>query len=124
MSTVLVVDDSTTLREMISDVLKKSGLSVIQASDGVEAIEQIQAKCPDLVVMDIIMPRMNGYELCRWIKSDPKAQATPVVMCSTKDEEFDRYWGTKQGGDAYITKPFQPKELIEIVRQLLQKVGR
>lgn len=124
MSTVLVVDDSATLREMISEVLEKSGLKVIQASDGVEGMEQVQANCPDLVVMDIIMPRMNGYELCRWIKNDPKAQNTPVVMCSTKNEDFDRYWGTKQGGDAYITKPFQARELIETVKKLLQKVGR
>jgi len=121
MSTVLVVDDSATLREMISDLLIRSGLKVIQACDGIEGKEQIQAKCPDLVLVDIIMPRMNGYELCRWIKSDPKTQNLPVIMCSTKDEEFDRYWGTKQGGDAYITKPFQPKELIETVKQLLQK---
>lgn len=124
MSTVLVVDDSSTIREMISDALKKNGLDIIQASDGVEGMEQVQANCPDLVVTDIIMPRMNGYELCRWIKNDPKAQNTPVVMCSTKDEDFDRYWGTKQGGDAYITKPFQPEELIKTVKQLLQKVGQ
>jgi len=122
MSTVLVVDDSSMLREMISDLLTRSGLKVIQARDGLEGKEQIQAKCPDLVVVDIIMPRMNGYELCRWIKSDSKAQNIPVIMCSTKDEEFDRYWGKKQGGDAYITKPFQPQELIETVKQLLQKV--
>lgn len=123
MSTVLVVDDSATLREMISDVLQKSGMEVIHACDGVEGKEKIQAKCPDLVVVDIIMPRMNGYDLCRWIKNDPKAQNIPVVMCSTKDEEFDRYWGTKQGGDAYITKPFQAKELIDTVKQLLEKTG-
>ncbi|MBD2329598.1 MAG: two-component system response regulator [Alkalinema sp. CACIAM 70d] len=120
MSTVLVVEDSVTQREMITDLLKGSGLSVTIASDGVEALEQIQGQCPDLVVLDIVMPRMNGYEVCRRLKSDPKTQNVPVVMCSSKGEEFDRYWGMKQGADAYIAKPFQPTELVGTVKQLLR----
>ncbi|MFM7602570.1 MAG: response regulator transcription factor [Pseudanabaena sp.] len=121
MSTVLVVEDSVTQREMIEDLLKGSGLTVKTAGDGVEALEQIQGSCPDIVVMDIVMPRMNGYELCRRIKTDPKTERVPVVMCSSKDEEFDRYWGMKQGADAYIAKPFQPQELVGTVKQLLRK---
>ncbi len=120
MSTVLVVEDSVTQREMITDLLKGSGLSVSIATDGVEALEHIDGQCPDLVVLDIVMPRMNGYEVCRRIKSDPKTQNVPVVMCSSKGEEFDRYWGMKQGADAYIAKPFQPTELVGTVKQLLR----
>ncbi len=120
MSTVLVVEDSVTQREMIKDLLKGSGLTVTVASDGVEALEQIQGNRPDLVVLDIVMPRMNGYEVCRRLKSDPKTQNVPVVMCSSKGEEFDRYWGMRQGADAYIAKPFQPTELVGTVRQLLR----
>lgn len=120
MRTVLVVDDSTTQREMISDFLRKLGLKVVIATDGVAALEQIQGTQPDLVVLDIVMPRMNGYEVCRQLKADPKTQGVPVIMCSSKGEEFDRYWGTKQGADAYITKPFQPKELVKTIKQLLQ----
>jgi twitching motility two-component system response regulator PilH len=120
MSTVLVVEDSVTQREMIKDLLKGSGLNVTVASDGVEALEQIQGAAPDLVVLDIVMPRMNGYEVCRRLKSDPKTQNVPVVMCSSKGEEFDRYWGMKQGADAYIAKPFQPTELVGTVKQLLR----
>lgn len=120
MSKVLVVEDSLTQREMIATLLKKSGLNVSVASDGVEALEHIQKSCPDLVVLDIIMPRMNGYEVCRKIKSDSKTQNTAVVMCSAKKEEFDRYWGMKQGADAYIAKPFHPQELIGTVKQLLR----
>jgi len=123
MSTVLVVEDSVTQREMISDLLKGSGLKVAVASDGVEALEKIVEACPDLVVLDIVMPRMNGYEVCRRLKADPKTQTVPVVMCSSKGEEFDRYWGMKQGADAYIAKPFQPTELIGTVKQLLRGVG-
>jgi twitching motility two-component system response regulator PilH len=120
MSTVLVVEDSVTQREMITDLLKGSGLTVSIATDGVEALEHIDGHCPDLVVLDIVMPRMNGYEVCRRIKSDPKTQNVPVVMCSSKGEEFDRYWGMKQGADAYIAKPFQPTELVGTVKQLLR----
>ncbi|HEY9700469.1 MAG TPA: response regulator [Trichocoleus sp.] len=120
MSTVLVVEDSVSQREMISDLLRKSGLNVTIAGDGVEALEKIQGHCPDLVVLDIVMPKMNGYEVCRRLKSDPKTQNVPVVMCSSKGEEFDRYWGMKQGADAYIAKPFQPTELVGTVKQLLR----
>lgn len=121
MSQVLVVEDSPPQREMITTLLQQSGLNVVSAGDGVEALEKIQSVCPDLVVLDIVMPRMNGYELCRKLKLDPKTKEVPVVMCSTKGEEFDRYWGMRQGADAYISKPFQPQELIGTVKQLLRK---
>lgn len=117
---ILVVEDSIPQREMITELLRGSGLSVTVAGDGVEALEQIQGSLPDLVLLDIVMPRMNGYELCRRIKSDPATQNVPVVLCSSKGEEFDRYWGMKQGADAYIAKPFQPTELIGTVKQLLR----
>lgn len=127
MSKILVVEDSISQREMISELLKGSGLTVDVAGDGVEALEtlsklakQSQADLPDLIVLDIVMPRMNGYEFCRKVKSDPKMQDVPVVMCSSKGEEFDRYWGMKQGADAYIAKPFQPAELIGTIKQLLR----
>jgi len=124
MSNVLVVEDSQTQREMISDLLKTSGLTVMVAEDGVEALKQIRAKAPDLVVLDIVMPRINGYEICRRLKSDPNTQNVVVVMCSSKGEEFDRYWGMKQGADAYIAKPFQPTELVGTVKQLLRGIGK
>lgn len=120
MSTVLIVDDSQTLREMLIELLQNSGLKVITATNGLEAKEQIQTNVPDLVITDLIMPEMNGYELCRWIKNEPTTQGVPVLMCSTKSEEFDRYWGMKQGADAYITKPFHPVEMMKTVKQLLR----
>lgn len=122
MSTVLVVEDSLTQRQMISDLLKDSGLntSVISVSDGVEALARIDNQSPDLVVLDIVMPRMNGYEVCREIKTNPKTQDIPVILCSSKGEDFDRYWGMKQGADAYIAKPFEPTELIGTIKQLLR----
>jgi twitching motility two-component system response regulator PilH len=120
MSTVLVVDDSQTLRSMLAEMLESVGIRVIEAANGIEAKAHIQEKLPDLVITDLIMPEMNGYELCRWIKNDPAKQNVPVLICSTKSEEFDRYWGMKQGADAYITKPFHPPELLKTVKQLLR----
>lgn len=120
MSKVLVVEDSVAQQQMISDLLKDSGLTVAVANNGVEALSHVQQDHPDIVVLDIVMPQMNGYEVCRRLKADPKTQNVPVVMCSSKGEEFDRYWGMRQGADAYIAKPFQPNELIGTVRQLLR----
>ncbi len=119
MRKILVVDDSPMLREMISGLLHKSGLSIAVAKDGSEAKEKIVSDPPDLVVLDVVMPNMNGYELCRWVKSNEATKQVLVVLCSSKGEEFDRYWGIKQGADAYVIKPFKPGELVETVRQLL-----
>lgn len=121
MSEVLLVEDNRSQREMISDILKKNGLTVTIACNGLEAIEHFQKSNPDLVVLDIVMPRMNGYEVCRRLKSDPKTKNVPIVMCSSKAEEFDRFWGMKQGADAYLVKPFEPTELLSTIKQLLRK---
>lgn len=120
MSTILVVEDSAVQQERIRNLLEESGLKVAVASDGVEALQLLKGQLPDLVLLDIVMPRMNGYEVCRRIKADSATHSLPVVMCSAKGEEFDRYWGMKQGADAYIAKPFQPDELVGTVKQLLQ----
>ncbi|MGB3767372.1 MAG: response regulator [Phormidesmis sp.] len=119
MSSVLVVDDSPMLREMISGLLNKTGLSISVAKDGREAMEKIVAQPPDLVVLDVVMPNMNGYELCRWVKNNPGTEHVLVILCSSKSEEFDRYWGIKQGADAYVIKPFRPGELVSTVKTLL-----
>ena len=120
MKTILIVDDSQTLRKMLSELLEGNGIQVVEATNGKEAQKTIEAGAhPDLVITDLIMPEMNGYELCRWIKAHTKK--IPVLVCSTKSEEFDRYWGMKQGADAYITKPFQPPELLKTVKKLLRR---
>ena len=120
MITILVVDDNQVPREMLSEILKNKGVNVVEAADGNQAKEKISEKVPNLVITDLIMPNMNGYELCRWIKNNPTTKDIPVLICSTKSEEFDRYWGMKQGADAYITKPFQASELLKTVKHLLQ----
>ena len=118
---VLIVDDSQTLRQTVFELLTQQGIKVIEATDGLEAQKKLQDIVPDLVITDLIMPQMNGYELCRWIKTNPSTQKVPVLICSTKSEEFDRYWGMKQGADAYLTKPFQPAELLKTIKVLLNR---
>ena len=120
MVTVLVVDDSLAPRQILTELLESRGVEVITATHGIEAQEKLQTNKIDLVVTDLIMPEMNGYELCRWIKNNPPTQNTPVLICSTKSEEFDRYWGMKQGADAYITKPYKNQEMLTTIKQLLQ----
>lgn len=120
MTTVLVVDDSPTVRELVSEHLRQQNITVVEAFDGLDATEKIKTSVPDLVITDVVMPRMNGYELCRWIKNNVKNKTVPVVMCTTKSEDFDKYWGMKQGADAYITKPYDPPELIDTVRRLIR----
>ena len=112
MTTVLVVEDSKSTRKMMSKLLSERGFKVATAIDGVEALKKLPNVSPDIVVMDIVMPNMNGYELCRKIKSNPQTKDVPVVICSAKSEDFDRYWGIKQGADAYIAKPFAPCYLL------------
>jgi twitching motility two-component system response regulator PilH len=120
-ASVLVVEDSPPQREMITKILQEIGMRVQSAADGLEALDLIAEQCPDILVLDVVMPRMNGYELCRKLKADPQTKHVLVVMCSTKGEDFDRYWGMRQGADAYIAKPFQPSELIGTIKQLLRE---
>jgi twitching motility two-component system response regulator PilH len=121
MSKVLLVEDSHAEREYISEILMIHGLKVRVARDGIEALEQINHFNPDLILLDIVMPRMNGYEVCRRLKSDLTTQAVPVVIYSLKQQEFDRYWGIKQGADAYLAKPVKANELISTIKQLLRQ---
>jgi twitching motility two-component system response regulator PilH len=119
MGTALVVEDDHTQQLIISKILKRIGLNVIFAGDGVEALELVQSYSPELVVLDIVMPRMNGYEVCRRLKSDDKPYKPAVLMYFNKREVSDFYWRNKQGADAYLSKLCRPQELIDTVQQLL-----
>ncbi len=119
MGTALVVEDDQTQQLIISKILNKIGLNVIFAGDGVEALELVESHTPELVVLDIVMPRMNGYEVCRQLKSDNKTHKPAVLMYSNKRETSDFYWVRKQGADAYVSKLCRPQELVDTVKQLL-----
>lgn len=117
--TILVVDDSPTIRKLISGKLEKSGHEVFCASDGVEALEMLKALEPDLILLDITMPRMDGYQVCKAIKSAPETKDVPVVMISGKDGFFDKVRGRMAGTSGYITKPFGPETLMKVVEGYL-----
>lgn len=121
MGTILVVDDDLTQQLIVFKILKNSGLNFIFADNGLEALELAQRYLPDLVILDIILPKMNGYEVCRRLKSDRKTQKLAVMICSNKKEDCDHYWGIKQGADAYLSKPCHPQELLKLVNYLLQE---
>jgi len=117
--TILVVDDSATVRKLISGKLEKSGHNVVSASDGVEALERMSEQVPDLVLLDITMPRMDGYEVCKQIRANPACSHVPVVMISGKDGFFDKVRGRMAGTTGYVTKPFGPETLMRALETYL-----
>lgn len=123
MSSVLLVDDDRVQQLVISQMLFVRGLNVIIANDGIEALQKVGCYFPTLVILDIVLPKMNGYEVCRRIKKNKGTQSIPVIMFTAKSEEFDFYWGSKQGADAYVSKLCHPQLLIDTVNQLLQPLS-
>ena len=119
MAEVLVVDDDRTQQLIVSKILKRMGLKAIFASDGVEALEKVQKNHPALVILDILMPRMDGTEVCQRLKEDEQTQKLPVVMYSAQEREFTSYWGTGGCADAYLSKICHPQALVDTVNQLL-----
>ena len=118
---MLVVEDSLTQREVIRVLLEQIGLKVIFAVNGVEALSLVETHCPHVVILDIVMTKMNGYEVCRRIKGNDKTHNLAVVMYSTKSEKCDFYWGSKQGADAYVSKQSHLQALVNTVKRLLPK---
>jgi len=122
MSTVLVVEDSAPQREMIIGLLQEKGLTVLAATNGNEALECVKQAVPHLVITDVVMPVMNGYELIRELRK-PNASTVdvPILVCSSKGEAFDEQWAKRQGATDYIVKPFEPQQLLEKVTALLKR---
>jgi twitching motility two-component system response regulator PilH len=118
---ILVVDDSPTALRITGDSLAEHGYDVLTAADGEEALETAYRTQPDLIVLDIILPKKNGFQVCRQLKTDEKTRQVKVLMLSSKSQDSDKFWGQKQGADAYITKPFDDDELLEAVARLLDR---
>ncbi|NEO87154.1 MAG: response regulator [Spirulina sp. SIO3F2] len=119
MTHILVVEDSRTQRHLIARWLVKKNFQVTTVRDGLEALKQIRKQPPDIVLLDVVMPHMNGYEICRFLKSNRRTEQIRVILCSTKSTQIDRYWGLKQGADAYLCKPFKSKELLQTILRLV-----
>lgn len=120
MGTALVVEDSLTDMQIFANCLKQSGINVVLAHSGEEAIATITKQKPDVVVMDVVLPGCSGFELCRELKGKAETSDIPVVICSTKGGEMDRFWGMKQGADAYLAKPIDQEEFVRTIKQLIR----
>jgi twitching motility two-component system response regulator PilH len=117
-SRILVVDDSPTERFFISEMLVKNGYQVSMAESGEEAVAQAKLMLPDLIVMDVVMPGMNGYQATRMISREVATKHIPIIMCTTKGQETDKVWGMRQGARAYLVKPVKPDELLGQIKAL------
>jgi len=112
---VMVIDDSNTIRRSAEIFLKQSGCEVILAEDGFDALSKISSHLPDIIFVDIMMPRLDGYQTCSLIKRNPRYKSTPVIMLSSKDGLFDRARGRMVGSDQYLTKPFTQETLLDAI---------
>ncbi|VEP18593.1 Protein PilH [Hyella patelloides LEGE 07179] len=119
MGNALIVDDSSTERAILTGCLKEIGINISIATSGEEALEKIAAELPDIIVLDVVLPGRSGFEVCRELKGAENTSKIPIILCSTKGTDMDKFWGKKQGADAYISKPVDQEELVRIVKQLI-----
>jgi twitching motility two-component system response regulator PilH len=115
---VLVVDDSKTELIFLTDLLQKNGFSVKTAENAEDAMRRLEEEQPDLILMDVVMPGLNGFQATRAITRDESTKHIPVIICTTKDQETDKIWGLRQGAKDYVTKPLSEAELLEKIKAL------
>ena len=122
MAQVLIVDDSPTEAHVLKGMLEKNGFEVETAENGTEGIERAKALKPDLILMDVVMPGLNGFQATRQLTKDPETSEIPVIIVTTKDQETDRVWGLRQGAKDFLSKPISEKTLIEKISLVLATV--
>ncbi|MBK9161334.1 MAG: response regulator [Nitrosomonadales bacterium] len=115
---ILVVDDSATERHIMGEVLTKQGFEVSFAMDGESGVAQSKRDKPDLIIMDVVMPGLNGFQATRAITKDPETQHIPVLICTTKDQDTDKLWGIRQGAKDYVVKPIDAADLLSKIAKL------
>ena len=115
---VLVVDDSKTELVFLTDLLQKNGFSVKTAENADDAMRRLEEEQPDLILMDVVMPGQNGFQLTRAIARNPQYASVPIILCTSKNQETDRVWGMRQGARDYVTKPVDAEELLSKIRAL------
>jgi DNA-binding response OmpR family regulator len=118
---ILLVDDESDLVEMVKMRLEANGYEVLVAYDGQEALEKARKEKPDLIILDIMLPKIDGYKVCRILKFDDNYRKIPIVMFSARAQESDKETGERVGADVYITKPFEPEVLLKTIEDLLAK---
>ncbi len=118
MARILIVDDSPSQLLGIQRIVEKLGHEILTATDGAAGVEAARAELPDLVLMDVVMPNLNGFQATRTLARDASTRHIPVILVTTKDQDTDRMWGMRQGAKAYITKPFSEDELSEVLERV------
>jgi twitching motility two-component system response regulator PilH len=116
--TIMVIDDSSTIRRSAEIFLTQAGYRVVLAEDGFDALAKIRAERPELILMDVVMPGANGFQVTRSIARDPELASVPVIICSSKNQETDRIWGMRQGAKDYFVKPVDPAKLLATIATL------
>ena len=119
MTRILIVDDSPTEAHVLKTMLEKNGFDTLSATSGEDGIALAKKEKPDLILMDVVMPGMNGFQATRQISKEPDTSAIPIIIVTTKDQETDRVWGLRQGAKDYVTKPAQESELISKINNAL-----
>ncbi len=119
MAQILIVDDSPTEIHVLTTYLQKQGHQIVTASDGESGVAKAREIMPDLILMDVVMPGMNGFQATRQLSKDPATASIPIIIVTTKDQETDRVWGLRQGAKDYVTKPVDETSLIEKVKSAL-----
>jgi len=122
-ASILIIDDSPTDVRVFTTLLERAGHQIAAVNTAEEGIERVRADLPDLVIMDVIMPGMNGFQATRTLTRDPATANVPIVMITTKSMETDRVWGLRQGARAFITKPVNEKELLACINDLLPRAA-
>ena len=115
---ILIVDDSATERHMLKDLLSKAGFEVIASDSGEDAIRKAKVRQPDLILMDVVMPGLNGFQATRAISRDPVTRAVPIILCTSKSQDTDKIWGMRQGARDYVVKPIDREELLSKISAL------
>jgi len=119
MARVLIVDDSPSQLMGMKRIIEKLGHEILTAEDGALGVEAAKRELPDLILMDVVMPNLNGFQATRSISKEPATSHIPIILVTTKDQETDRVWGMRQGAKAYLTKPVNEAALIKLVKELL-----
>ena len=119
MSKIVVVDDSYAELQMIEGYLKSANHTVVSYSNAEKLEDKLAADPPDLIVLDVVMPGRNGFQACRDLKGDDRFKKIPVVLCTSKGQESDKFWGQQQGAEGYVVKPFKAEDLLGAVKKLL-----
>ena len=119
---ILVVDDEPHIVRLVEVNLQRAGYDVLTAMDGIEALEQVKANRPDMIVLDVMMPRMDGFTVLKHLKADPETKEIPVIMLTAKAQDADIFRGWQSGVDSYLTKPFNPMELLTFVKRIFESL--